>query len=413
MSGILLYFGILVALAAIFYAFMTRKKCEGFASMPYTVVRSGSISVQQTDVYSFVNKNLFFLTGSEIFSESGYGKTSIASGLNLPSNIQSDSSGNIYFIENINNTPPGESKVSKISNGVLSTLITVPYFLSYLTVDLANNIYAMSTHLTPTNETGNFSHVLQIVKFDPSTNALIPIAGSTTNTDTTIDGPALSVGIFVTGLYVDITGNILFTQGDTIRRLSNGNITTIARMPMYIRSLATDTKGNIYVICEKSYSLPSGERQPPSYILFQITNGNIIELGQLSTPNIPSMYDIYNDIYGTLYMQIKTFTTNGQIDFTVQEITIAPSSVASPSPSPAVSPSPSPVASPSPSPVASPSPSPISSLTPVTSLTPTSYASPSPITSFTPVTSPVTSFTPTAAVPNYKFSLPPSMRMTA
>ena len=387
--------------------------------MPYTVVRSGSISVQQTDDYSFVNKNLFFLTGSEIFRESGDGKTSIASGLNLPNNIQSDSSGNIYFIENINNTPPGESKISKISNGVLSTLITVPYFLSYLTVDIENNIYAMSTHLTPTNEIGNFSHVLQIVKFDPSTNALIPIAGSTTNTDTTIDGPALSVGIFVTGLYVDITGNILFTQGDTIRKLSNGNITTIARMPMYIRSLATDTKGNIYVICENSYSLPSGERQPPSYILFQITNGNIIELGQLSNPNIPAEYRLYNDIYGTLYMQIKTFSTNGQIDFTIQEITIAPPSP-SPSPSPASYASPSPFSS-SPSPISS-SPSPItSSPSPISSSSPTSYASPSPIASLkpspisslkpSPISSltPVTSLTPT--IPNYKFSLPPSMRM--
>ena len=34
MSGILLYFGVLVALAAVFYAFMTRKKYEGFESPP-------------------------------------------------------------------------------------------------------------------------------------------------------------------------------------------------------------------------------------------------------------------------------------------------------------------------------------------------------------------------------------------
>jgi hypothetical protein len=51
---------------------------------------------------------------------------------------------------------------------------------------------------------------------------------------------------------------------------------------------------------------------------------------------------------------------------------------------------------------------------PITSPSPTSYASPSPIASLkpSPISSltPVTSLTPTKA--NYKFSLPPSMRMT-
>ena len=138
-----------------------------------------------------------------------------------PNGVTSDSNGNVYFIDSYS--------VRKVSNGVITTVAgngtpgfisdnepssgTPLYFPSGLAVDAAGSLYI--------TEPGRIRKV--------SNGVITTVAGNGSSGSSGDNGPAVNAQLqFPSGVALDSGGNLYIADGNRIRKVSDGVITTVA-----------------------------------------------------------------------------------------------------------------------------------------------------------------------------------------
>lgn len=147
-----------------------------------------------------------------------------------PAGILLDAAGNLYFADS------GNNRIRMISNGVVSTIAGTGFAGVPSETPFGDGGSAAAASLdTPTglafDNTGN----LLIADFGHhrirriSSGVINAFAG---NGQTGVSGDGLSAASVplqsVSGLAVDASGNVYFTDGDRVRKVSNGIVTTVA-----------------------------------------------------------------------------------------------------------------------------------------------------------------------------------------
>jgi trimeric autotransporter adhesin len=185
---------------------------------------AGSLYVVDTQ-----NRTVRRVTNGVISTVAGGGSltdnfVAIGAGLSGPLGIALDSSGNLYIAESLAN------RVRKVSNGIITTVAgngTAGFsgdggaaadgqlnFPSAVAVDSAGNVYIADT---------NNNRIRKV-----SNGVITTIAGTGTPGSQGDGGPAVNGQLnFPTGIAADSAGNLYITDGNRIRRISAGVISTV------------------------------------------------------------------------------------------------------------------------------------------------------------------------------------------
>ena len=230
---------------------------------PAGVAVDSSGNVYIADLWNYVirkvsNGVITTIAGiSTYIAYTGDGGPATRAGMNSPYSVAVDASGNVYISD------WGNSVIRKISNGIINTIAGgAPVFAH------AENTPATSAVLSGPGEPGAdaagnlyFGDNCQLLRI--SNGLISTFAGTGVCGYSGDGGPALSAQLIGPGTPVfDAAGNMYFTDGYLIRKISNGVITTIAGngtrgysgdggpaifAALHPSALGLDAAGNVYV----------------------------------------------------------------------------------------------------------------------------------------------------------------------
>ena len=210
------------------------------------------------------------VAGTGTYDSSGDGGAATAAPLASPSGVAVDSSGNLFISENY--------RVRKVSGGVITTvagngsygfsgdggLATAAQLVpSAISVDNSGNLFIAD---------GNNHRIRKV-----SGGVITTIAGDGSSFSGGDGGPAISAQIgYVQTLMVDGGANLYIGDGNLVRKITSGTITTVAgggsgcpqqtdsvgdgcaatNAPLVqVRGLTLDTAGNLYIADSNSYRI--------------------------------------------------------------------------------------------------------------------------------------------------------------
>ena len=229
---------------------------------------------------------LTLVAGTGTAGFSGDGGPATSAQLSFPSGVAVDGAGNVYVLDK------GNNRVREVSNGVITTVAgngtqgslgdngpatSAQIFPLGIAVDSAGNLYI-----------GDVSARVREV-----TNGVITTVAGTTPGFSGDNSLATSAQLsWPSALAVDSSGNLYIADGNRIREVSNGRITTVAG------SGAPDSSGDNGPATSASIDQPQGIAVDSAGSLFIAEYGNIADVRKVSNGVITTVAGSTNGFSG-------------------------------------------------------------------------------------------------------------------
>ena len=190
------------------------------------------------------------IAGTGAPGSSGDNGPAAAAQFSSPAGVAVDAAGNLYIADSINR------RVRKVSNSLITTVAS-GWQAEGVAVDADGNLFVTDVS----------THAIRKISVAGSVSTITTVAGNGTQGFSGDGGPALSAQLnYPSGVAVDASGNIYFSDTNRIRKISNGLITTIAgdgtsgfsgdggsatsarlSLSVFVGALTVDAFGNVFI----------------------------------------------------------------------------------------------------------------------------------------------------------------------